>query len=203
LASNVGKLAEQVDPDDLPRMMQAYADALRPWATRVATKMVAEVDARNVAALSKLDVSSRLRRDLRDVDVDFAGLQLIERQVEFILDIPRRAAERASEDYDPVAAARSSARRVARLAVSEASTVLTKARATSVGSTHYVWRTARDSKVRESHRRMEGAVCEWANPPAVPGEGNHHAGEIWGCRCRAEPIINDPYAPAVRGKRRR
>src|SRR6185369_14667859 len=119
LASNVGKLAEQVDPDDLPRMMQAYADALRPWATRVATKMVAEVDARNVAALSKLDVSSRLRRDLRDVDVDFAGLQLIERQVEFILDIPRRAAERASEDYDPVAAARSSARRVARLAVSE------------------------------------------------------------------------------------
>ena len=61
-----------------------------------------------------------------------------------------------------------------------------------------------DSAVRPGHAAMEGKVCEWNNPPAVR-EGErivyHHAGSWWGCRCRAEPIIVDHYAPVVRGRR--
>lgn len=51
-------------------------------------------------------------------------------------------------------------------------------------TTHYVWRTRRDGKVRSSHAEREGQVFSWDDPP----EGGH-PGEDYGCRCTAEPYL--------------
>lgn len=51
-------------------------------------------------------------------------------------------------------------------------------------TTHYVWRTRRDGKVRSSHAEREGQVFSWDDPP----EGGH-PGADYGCRCTAEPYL--------------
>lgn len=50
-------------------------------------------------------------------------------------------------------------------------------------TTHYIWRTAGDGKVRPSHAANDGQVFAWDRPPPT---GN--PGEDYGCRCRAEPF---------------
>ncbi|MFD0986045.1 phage minor head protein [Methyloligella solikamskensis] len=54
-------------------------------------------------------------------------------------------------------------------------------------TTHYIWRTQRDGKVRPSHRENAGKIFAWDDPPPTG-----HPGEDYGCRCWAEP-----YAPAA------
>lgn len=49
-------------------------------------------------------------------------------------------------------------------------------------TTHYIWRTQHDDKVRPSHAQNDGLVFSWENPPPTG-----HPGEDFGCRCRAEP----------------
>ena len=53
-------------------------------------------------------------------------------------------------------------------------------------TTHYIWRTRRDGKVRPRHAEREGQIFAWDNPP--PGG---HPGEDYNCRCTAEPYIPD------------
>ena len=78
---------------------------------------------------------------------------------------------------------------IARTEIARTASGLTMARAQSVGSTHYIWRTARDHDVRPSHHAMDKQVCEWANPPEVEPGKHYHAGMIYNCRCYPEPIL--------------
>ncbi len=49
-------------------------------------------------------------------------------------------------------------------------------------TTHYIWRTRKDGKVRPEHAANEGKVFAWDNPPPTG-----HPGDDYGCRCTAEP----------------
>ena len=49
-------------------------------------------------------------------------------------------------------------------------------------TTHYIWRTRRDGKVRPSHAANNGETFAWDSPPPTG-----HPGEDFGCRCWAEP----------------
>lgn len=51
-------------------------------------------------------------------------------------------------------------------------------------TTHYIWRTRGDNKVRSRHAERDGQVFSWDNPP--PGG---HPGEDYNCRCTAEPYF--------------
>lgn len=51
-------------------------------------------------------------------------------------------------------------------------------------TTHYIWRTRGDSKVRSSHAKRDGQIFSWDDPP----EGGH-PGENYGCRCTAVPYL--------------
>lgn len=55
-------------------------------------------------------------------------------------------------------------------------------------STHYIWRTQDDAKVRPSHAANDDKIFAWDNP-LVTG----HPGEDFNCRCWAEPIGDDRY----------
>lgn len=58
-------------------------------------------------------------------------------------------------------------------------------------TTHYIWRTRGDNKVRAAHAANNGRIFSWDNPPPTG-----HPGEDYECRCTAEPyyghVINDP-----------
>lgn len=51
-------------------------------------------------------------------------------------------------------------------------------------TTHYVWRTRGDGKVRPSHAANDGKIFAWDDPPPTG-----HPGEDYGCRCTAEPFL--------------
>lgn len=92
--------------------------------------------------------------------------------------------------------ARASARLIARTETAKTMSALTKARCEQLGLRWYIWRTALDgTRVRLSHRIMEGVLVNWNNPPApeeLVGDksaGHYHAGNIWNCRCYSEPVL--------------
>jgi SPP1 gp7 family putative phage head morphogenesis protein len=90
----------------------------------------------------------------------------------------------------------SRARLIARTEVSRATTILTQARAESVGSTHYIWQTAEDGIVRDSHREMNGFTVAWNDPPTLDGLTGH-AGALPNCRCIALPIIPEELGVSI------
>jgi SPP1 gp7 family putative phage head morphogenesis protein len=49
-------------------------------------------------------------------------------------------------------------------------------------TTHYIWRTLQDEKVRPEHAANNGKIFAWDTPPETG-----HPGEDFGCRCWAEP----------------
>lgn len=49
-------------------------------------------------------------------------------------------------------------------------------------TTHHIWRTRDDEKVRSSHAANDGQVFAWDDPPPTG-----HPGEDYECRCTAEP----------------
>ena len=140
--------------------------------------------------------------------VHHAAVDLMQEQAALIKSLPRKAAERVQAialeaaldgdrssvlykkilETEVITEARAAL--IARTELARANAVFTRARANAVGLTHYIWRTVGDERVRDAHQQMEGQICEFARPPAVEGEGNHHAGEYFNCRCFAEPIFS-------------
>lgn len=79
----------------------------------------------------------------------------------------------------------SRARLIARDQVSKFNGDLTRIRQTEVGIEEYVWATAGDERVRETHAAHAGKTYRWDSPPADTG----HPGEDYQCRCVAIPVL--------------
>lgn len=54
-------------------------------------------------------------------------------------------------------------------------------------TTHYIWVTMGDDKVRPEHAANAGLVFAWDDPPS-----NGHPGNAPGCRCVAIPYYHEP-----------
>lgn len=63
---------------------------------------------------------------------------------------------------------------------------LSQLRQNELGIGSYIWTTARDERVRPTHRAMEGKIVEWNKPPSIG-----HPGSEINCRCIAQPVITD------------
>lgn len=59
-----------------------------------------------------------------------------------------------------------------------------KAAAGEHPTTHYIWRTQGDDKVRASHAANNGKIFAWDNPPETG-----YPGDDYNCRCTAEPYV--------------
>lgn len=115
-----------------------------------------------------------------------------------VYDIQNRAIEavvtggRAEHFAKEIAAsgdiAKSRADLIARTELGRATGALDQARALSIGSNGYIWRTAEDGDVRHSHQEMEGKFVEWGKPPTLDGMTGH-AGELPNCRCYKEIVF--------------
>lgn len=76
-----------------------------------------------------------------------------------------------------------------------------KTRQTTAGIPGYIWRTASDGGVRDSHYMLEGTYHPWNSPPKIWRAGKHgggivrlHPGEDYNCRCWAEPALSEADA---------
>lgn len=64
--------------------------------------------------------------------------------------------------------------------------VLTENRQRSIGVTEYIWRGMLDDRERPEHRRREGNIYKWDDPPS----GGHPSIPVR-CRCWAQPVMPD------------
>ena len=90
---------------------------------------------------------------------------------------------------------RSNLKLIARTESAKANAAIAQARAEDLGIPCYIWRTCKDERVRPSHRRMEGVLCFWNNPPSPEGMGFYHPGNTYNCRCYAEPVLDFDSLP--------
>jgi SPP1 gp7 family putative phage head morphogenesis protein len=187
----------------------SYAKSLIPYATRQAMELTGRINRKNLKAWESQakKIGTSLRLDLSTSLVGQTAQKLIEEQVGLITSIPLEAAERAQKlsqeaitggkRPDEVArelmrtteVTESRATLIARTESARASASLNEARALSVGSKAYIWRTAGDGDVRESHAEMDGEIVQWDNPPTLNDGMTGHAGTFPNCRCYAEPIL--------------
>lgn len=78
------------------------------------------------------------------------------------------------------------AKLIARDQTSKLNAALTQQRQINLGVDEYIWRTADDGRVRDSHRAHNGKTFRWDKPPTDTG----HPGQDIQCRCVAQAIIN-------------
>jgi SPP1 gp7 family putative phage head morphogenesis protein len=181
---------------------QLFTDAGRTWrqAAKENTKgrMLYELFRNELKGPVGGEVASQIRRNaeiIKTLPIDLSNS--INRYIAEEVFNGRRASDIA-EDIQQMFPAKSRARAsiIARTEVSKTSTALTRARAENIGLDWYIWRTSEDSRVRDSHKKMEGVLIKWTNPPSpevLAGEksyGYYHAGEIFNCRCYPEPVIS-------------
>lgn len=96
---------------------------------------------------------------------------------------PRRAVGR--EIAKALKIGRARANLIARDQANKLSGKLDELRHREAGIDEYRWETARDERVRDTHRRNQGKVFSWGKPPKVTG---HPRTEI-NCRCTAQPYM--------------
>lgn len=188
--------------------LRDYADIIEPWAEKSATNMLAGVNRKN--AQSWASHARRMGHDVKSLinspGLGYAVQKRIEENTKLIKNMALGAADdvakmakeslysgsRADDLAKNIArvgeVSLSRARTIARTEISKANTALSMARAESVGSTGYIWRTARDGDTRSSHSAMEGKFVKWSEPPILDTMTGH-AGEFPNCRCYPEPVI--------------
>lgn len=195
----------------IDKTLRKYSGTLMGWAEAVSDRMVKEAEARNRRAW--MDVARKIgkgiAREIATTPVGEAYRASMAQQVALITSLPteaadrvhklaiegmstgRRASEIAKEILETGDVTRSRATMIARTETGRASTELSKARAASLGSTHFVWRTSEDYDVRKTHAALNGKVFRWDNPPECDPGHRALPGCIWNCRCWAEPVFNE------------
>jgi SPP1 gp7 family putative phage head morphogenesis protein len=206
-----GEIEKIILSNGLDTALKHYAKSIEPWAKSIAKIMLDDVN--RVNEKNFLVIASAFADKLKDAHTNsiiahrFEKLQ--EDQVTLIKSIPleagqraqklareammggRRASEVAKEIANSGNVAISRANTIARTEIHKAYSTFTQARAESVGANQYIWRTAGDEIVRESHREMEGVVCDFDNPPTLSDGETGNAGEFVNCRCYAEVLVNN------------
>ena len=206
-----GEIVKVSLSEGLSIVLKNYSKSLEPWAQNIAQEMIDNVNSSNKKFL--LDTAPQIAKQLKS-DYDKSAIGLVAKsitadQVTLIKSIPLEAAERAqtlareattgsrraSEVADMIMSsgtvAKSRADTIARTEIHKAWSSLTQSRAQYVGANQYIWRTAGDEIVRESHAEMDGQVCDFNSPPTLSDGDSYNAGEGVNCRCYAEPIISD------------
>lgn len=191
--------------------IDGVADRLAKLAAQRALGAVDETLAENLKRAVGVDISSYIGPNAAPTPEDLkkiraAMAEAVEANVALIKSIPvqyldgiRDTVQKAfarGERFESVAkriahvgdVTESRAKLIARDQVAKITSSFNEVRQTSVGIKRYTWSTSHDERVRPSHQRMNGEICEWAHPPDVDGEAVN-PGEAVNCRCVAIPVI--------------
>jgi SPP1 gp7 family putative phage head morphogenesis protein len=217
-------------PGMTPRQMaDAVRGVIHDATYSAATNMVRWADASNArgwreaAARSQNGrlVAEALRREASTTPVGARILSIIRENAALISSIPLHAAEQATYEAERAAAGgsrpdavakllrarfpkllRSKIALVSRTETQKASTALNRARSEDLDLEWYVWLSSRDARTRRSHKKMDGVLVPWSQPPdpeALVGEkstlGHYHSGEAPNCRCTQSVLLHVDDVP--------
>lgn len=197
------------DPSLVTEALRRYSEVIAPWAQSVGTYMLADAERRNRKMWFQVgeEIGRELKREIGQGYIGGVMRELLDDQVHLIKSLPldaakrvheltlegvsegTRAAEIAQQILRTGQVTEARARLIARTEVARTQSVLTQARAEYVGSEGYIWRTAGDFDVRDSHAEMEGKYVRWDTPAKLSDGTVCHAGQIYNCRCYPEPVI--------------
>jgi SPP1 gp7 family putative phage head morphogenesis protein len=217
LAKEINALMKKYkNSDEIVERLKKYSEQIDKWGRKTATTIFYQLndqDKRMWMSHSK-KMSRALRQELETLSMKELMDQYVDENARLISSMPLQSAERVErlvQENLKSGKSRSEglidqimrigninenrAKLIARTEVSKASTALTKARANLLDLNWYVWRTSKDIRVRHSHKNMDNVLIRWddpANPEQLAGEksyGNYNPGEIFNCRCYAQPLI--------------
>lgn len=218
IAREVGRIIQGFPPGDpaaephIRLILRRYAELLTPWAKTSAAAMLVDVSRRDEKVWQKLteNMGAAMRHEVRTAPTGAVMQQLMAEQVNLIRSLPLDAAQRVHkltiEGLSDATRAKSIAEDImrtgkvtesralliARTEVGRAAGTITQARAQSIESEGYIWRTAGDGAVRQSHRKLDGKFIPWDKPPTTDGL-TYHAGCGPNCRCYMEPVLPTAY----------
>lgn len=92
----------------------------------------------------------------------------------------------AEEIKERTRVAKSRAMLIARDQIHKTLGQIEQTRQQDLGIRHYIWRTSRDERVRDSHKALDGLRFSWESPPEVG-----HPRQDYQCRCSADPDIGE------------
>lgn len=172
-----------IDDHRLQAALKAYSEALTPWATRQATKLLSQVEKSNKRAYQNKSkaIGTALNLGVASQEVGETALALLNEQVALIKSIPIEAGLRAQKiAYEAVLqgtraeanadtireleeqlgatteVATSRALLIARTETARANASINQSRAMAVGSNQYRWHNSGDEAVRHSHKYLKG-----------------------------------------------
>ena len=197
-------------------LLKKYSKTLTKWSNKTVATMFYNVDKDNKKKWDKLSakMSQELKKELSKAPAKTWMQKYMDDNVGLIKSIPIDAAKRvhklikenqyvglrSTDLIDEImrigSISENKAKMIARTETSRYSTALTQMRSESIGADWYVWKAVGDFRTRKGHKRMDGVVVSWNDPPSpekLVGEkayGEYHAGETFNCRCYPEPILD-------------
>ena len=86
---------------------------------------------------------------------------------------------------------KSHAQFLARDQIGKLNASINEAQQRDAGIEEYIWDDCGDSRVRESHKALNGKRFRWDDPPVVDVKTGRrcHPGQDYRCRCRAKPVF--------------
>nr|WP_249213769.1 phage minor head protein [Tatumella sp. JGM130] len=198
--------------------LDAYSQIIDGWANRIAQTFASGVLRENDKQWRQMsrEIHHGLKDIVDDTPIGDVMRSIVNEQVKYMKSLPIEAADRVYDIQNRAIeavvngerasvlqkeimrtgeVAESRAKLIARTEIGRANGALTQARALSVGSVGYIWRTAHDSDVRHSHKEMEGKFVAWDRPPTLDGLTGH-AGCVPNCRCYPEVVFRNPQQAA-------
>lgn len=88
---------------------------------------------------------------------------------------------------------------IARDQTAKLSSQINQERQREHGVTRYQWSSSGDERVRQRHAELDGQIFDWSAPPIADERAGlrGHPGEIWQCRCDAEPVLEEDDVPGL------
>lgn len=213
IAAEVGRIIDSFavtkNLGKLQSALRKYAEILQPWAVSRAATMVTEVDfqSRRQWRAATQELGRGIKEELARAPTGLALRQMMAENVRLITSLPIEAGDRVqkiiiqglsgSKRAEEVAkqilksghVTKSRATLIARTETARAQGTFTQVRAQSIGADSYIWQTAEDEDVRASHRKLDGKVFKWNDPPECDPGIRANPGGTYNCRCIAIPII--------------
>jgi SPP1 gp7 family putative phage head morphogenesis protein len=211
------------DVGDLIDKLQEYSNKIQGWAEKTANKMVYSLEKEDVKQWQEHSkaMSILMKKELTESDMKKILEKYAQDNIKLITSLPIEAAQRVhdivynnlttSKRANTVFAeimktgqvTKSRANLIARTETSKAATGLVMARSSSIGLDWLVWHSTGgvggDGRTRLAHRKMDGVLMRWDDPPnpeklfpskGVKSYGNYLPGSTFNCRCWCFPIIS-------------
>ncbi len=99
--------------------------------------------------------------------------------------------EMAKKIQDAYGMSKTHAQFIARDQMAKLSAQITQKEHKDAGVTKYEWSDSGDSRVRDSHRHLNGKIFSYDNPPETDGGRHCNPGEDYNCRCVAIPVFEE------------